>query len=45
MKTRILFLIAFLGAFTSFSQKEVGLLSDIKKVTVFFQGAQLEHYK
>jgi hypothetical protein len=45
MKTRILFLIALFGAFSSFSQKEVGLLSDIKKVTVFFQGAQLEHYK
>jgi hypothetical protein len=45
MKIRILFLIALFGAFSSFSQKEVGLLSDIKKVTVFFQGAQLEHYK
>jgi hypothetical protein len=45
MKTRILFLIALFGAFSSFSQKEIGLLSDIKKVTVFFQGAQLEHYK
>jgi hypothetical protein len=41
----MLFLIALFGAFSSFSQKEVGLLSDIKKVTVFFQGAQLEHYK
>jgi hypothetical protein len=45
MKIRLLFLIALFGAFSSFSQKEVGLLSDIKKVTVFFQGAQLEHYK
>ncbi len=45
MRTRILFLITFLGAMNGFAQKEVGLLSDIKKVTVFFQGAQLEHYK
>ncbi|MDP4798045.1 MAG: mucoidy inhibitor MuiA family protein [Crocinitomicaceae bacterium] len=45
MKIRILFLITLFGAFSSFSQKEVGLLSDIKKITVFFQGAQLEHYK
>ena len=45
MRTRILFLITLLGAMNGFAQKEVGLISDIKKVTVFFQGAQLEHYK
>lgn len=42
MKTTILCL---LTAFIAFGQKETSLPSTIKKVTVFFQGAQVEHYK
>ena len=45
MKTKFLFIALLFLAFSTSAQKEVGLLSDIKKVTVFFQGAQLEHYK
>ncbi len=42
MRTTILFL---LMPFAVFAQKETGLTSEIKKVTVFFQGAQIEHYR
>lgn len=42
MKTTFLFLFA---SFIAFGQKEVTLSSEIKKVTIFFQGAQVEHYK
>lgn len=41
MKTTLLFLFS---AFFVFGQKELSVNSDIKKVTVFFQGAQVEHY-
>lgn len=42
MKTTLLFLTI---AFASFGQKDLTLSSDIEKVTVFFQGAQVEHHK
>ena len=42
MRTTILFLLMSVAAF---AQKETGLTSEIKKVTVFFQGAQIEHYR
>jgi len=42
MKTTILFLFVSLALF---GQKQNSLPSEIKKVTVFFQGAQVEHFK
>jgi hypothetical protein len=42
MRTTLLFLLI---TSSFFAQKEVGLTSEIKKVTVFFQGAQIEHYR
>jgi hypothetical protein len=42
MKTTFLFLLI---SVLSFGQKDIALPSEIKKVTVFFQGAQVEHYK
>lgn len=42
MKTTFLFLIV---SIYSFGQKQIPLASEIKKVTVFFQGAQVEHYR
>jgi hypothetical protein len=42
MKTTFLFLLI---SVLSFGQKDISLPSEIKKVTVFFQGAQVEHYK
>lgn len=42
MKTTFLFILI---SIISFGQKETTLPSEIKKVTVFFQGAQIEHQK
>jgi hypothetical protein len=44
-KKSILFSSVLLLAFSSslFSQKEVKINANIEKVTVFFQGAQIEH--
>lgn len=42
MKTTFLFLVV---SIFSFGQKQLPLPSEIKKVTVFFQGAQVEHYR
>ncbi|MEY3237546.1 MAG: hypothetical protein RI883_1647 [Bacteroidota bacterium] len=42
MKTTILFVLI---SIFSFGQKDITLPSEIKKVTVFFQGAQVEHQK
>ncbi len=42
MKTTFLFILISIW---SFGQKEITLPSEIKKVTVFFQGAQVEHQK
>lgn len=43
MKTRTFFIFLF-AWITVFGQKDLSLPSNIKKVTVFFQGAQVEHY-
>ncbi len=42
MKTTFLFILI---SIISFGQKETTLPSEIKKVTIFFQGAQIEHQK
>lgn len=42
MRTTLLFLLMSVSVL---AQKETGLNSEIKKVTVFFQGAQIEHYR
>jgi hypothetical protein len=42
MRTTLLFLLMSVSVL---AQKETGLTSEIKKVTVFFQGAQIEHYR
>ena len=43
MKNLFLSLIALLATSLSFAQKEVNALAEMKKVTVFFIGAQIQH--
>ena len=43
MKNLFLSLIALLATSLSFAQKEVNALAEMKKVTVFFTGAQIQH--
>lgn len=45
MKKHILLILTMALSIHSFGQKENSLPSEIKKVTVFFQGAQVEHFK
>lgn len=45
MKTHFSIALFLLSTLSIFAQKEVNLDSEIKKVTVFFSGAQIEHYK
>lgn len=45
MKKKLFYLFAILFAFSSIAQQETSYSSEIKKVTVFFQGAQVDHEK
>ena len=45
MKMKLFYFFAILTAFFSNAQKETSYSSEIKKVTVFFQGAQVDHAK
>lgn len=45
MKITLLLLIATFYQLTLIAQKETALSSEINKVTVFFQGAQVEHFR
>lgn len=43
MKTNVIFILAFICSLNLSAQKEVNAIAPIKKVTVFFTGAQIQH--
>lgn len=43
MKTNFIFILAFICSLNLSAQKEVNVIAPIKKVTVFFTGAQIQH--